>query len=89
MGSHLCEHLMRDDYAVVCVDNFYTGTKENIVHLLDDPYFEFVRHDITFPLYVEADAIYNLACPAAPIHNQRGLRRPTNAPSNGRLLGQC
>ena len=85
LGSHLCEHLLRDDYAVVCVDNFYTGTKENIVHLLDDPYFELVRHDITFPLYVEADAIYNLACPAAPIHYQRDPVQTTKTSVHGAI----
>jgi UDP-glucuronate decarboxylase len=76
---------MRDGYAVVCVDNFYTGTKENIVHLLDDPYFEFVRHDITFPLYIEADAIYNLACPAAPIHYQRDPVQTTKTSVHGAI----
>jgi UDP-glucuronate decarboxylase len=76
---------LRDDYAVICVDNFYTGTKENIVHLLDDPYFEFVRHDITFPLYVEADAIYNLACPAAPIHYQRDPVQTTKTSVHGAI----
>ena len=85
LGSHLCEHLLRDDYAVICVDNFYTGTKENIVHLLDNPYFEFVRHDITFPLYVEADAIYNLACPAAPIHYQRDPVQTTKTSVHGAI----
>ncbi len=85
MGSHLCEHLLKDDCAVVCVDNLYTGTKENIVHLLDDPYFEFVRHDVTFPLYVEADAIYNLACPAAPIHYQRDPVQTTKTSVHGAI----
>jgi UDP-glucuronate decarboxylase len=85
LGSHLCEHLLRDDCAVICVDNFYTGTKENIVHLLDDPYFEFVRHDIPFPLYVEADAIYNLACPAAPIHYQRDPVQTTKTSVHGAI----
>ncbi len=70
MGSHLCERLLRDGQDVLCVDNFYTGTKRNIAHLLDQPYFELLRHDITFPLYVEVDEIYNLACPASPIHYQ-------------------
>ncbi len=85
LGSHLCEHLLRDDYAVVCVDNFYTGTKENIVHLLDDPYFELVRHDITCPPYVEADAIYNLACPAAPIYYQRDPVQTTKTSVHGAI----
>lgn len=70
LGSHLCEHLLRAGKDVLCVDNFFTGTKQNIVHLLRSPYFELLRHDITFPLYVEVDQIYNLACPASPIHYQ-------------------
>ena len=70
LGSHLCEHLLKEDHDVLCVDNFFTGTKDNIFHLLDNPYFEVIRHDITFPLYLEVDEIYNLACPASPIHYQ-------------------
>ena len=70
LGSHLCERLLADGHDVICVDNFFTGTKDNIAHLLDNPYFELLRHDITFPLYVEVDEIYNLACPASPIHYQ-------------------
>jgi UDP-glucuronate decarboxylase len=70
LGSHLCERLLRDGHEVICVDNFFTGNKQNIIHLLDNPYFEIIRHDVTFPLYVEADAIYNLACPASPVHYQ-------------------
>jgi UDP-glucuronate decarboxylase len=70
LGSHLCERLVEQGNEVLCVDNFYTGTKDNIAHLLGNPHFEFMRHDVTFPLYVEADEIYNLACPAAPIHYQ-------------------
>ncbi len=70
LGSHLCERLLGEGHDVLCVDNFYTGTKRNIAHLLDHPYFELLRHDITFPLYVEVDQIYNLACPASPIHYQ-------------------
>jgi len=70
LGSHLCERILTDGHEVICVDNFYTGQKENIVHLMDNPYFEVIRHDITFPLYVEVDEIYNLACPASPIHYQ-------------------
>ncbi|MBW1930586.1 MAG: SDR family oxidoreductase [Deltaproteobacteria bacterium] len=66
IGSHLCEKLLEEGHEVICVDNFYTGNKENIVHLMRDPYFEVLRHDITFPLYVEVDEIYNLACPASP-----------------------
>ncbi len=70
LGSHLCERLLEDDTEVLCVDNFYTGTRENIEHLLRHPRFELLRHDITFPLYVEVDEIYNLACPASPVHYQ-------------------
>jgi UDP-glucuronate decarboxylase len=71
IGSHLCEKLLDQGHEVLCVDNFYTGQKANIAHLLTNPYFELLRHDITFPLYLEVDAIYNLACPASPIHYQR------------------
>ncbi|MFE8034483.1 UDP-glucuronic acid decarboxylase family protein, partial [Thiohalocapsa marina] len=70
LGSHLCERLLADGHDVLCLDNFFTGTKDNIAHLLDNPYFELMRHDVTFPLYVEVDEIYNLACPASPIHYQ-------------------
>jgi UDP-glucuronate decarboxylase len=70
LGSHLCERLLADGHDVLCVDNFFTGTKDNIAHLLDHPFFELMRHDVTFPLYVEVDEIYNLACPASPIHYQ-------------------
>ena len=70
VGSHLCERLIAEGSDVLCVDNFYTGTKDNIAHLLTHPHFEVMRHDVTFPLYVEVDEIYNLACPAAPIHYQ-------------------
>ncbi len=70
LGSHLCERLLNDGHDVLCVDNFFTGTKDNIIHLLDNPHFELLRHDVTFPLYVEVDEIYNLACPASPIHYQ-------------------
>lgn len=70
LGSHLCERLISSGYDVLCVDNLYTGRKANIAHLLRDPRFEFMRHDITFPLYVEVDRIFNFACPASPIHYQ-------------------
>ncbi len=70
IGSHLCERLLKEGNEVICVDNFFTGQKRNIVHLLENPYFEFIRHDICFPLYVEVDEIYNLACPASPVHYQ-------------------
>ena len=71
IGSHLCERLLERGHDVLCVDNLYTGSKDNIEHLIGDPHFEFMRHDVTFPLYVEVDEIYNLACPASPIHYQR------------------
>ncbi len=70
LGSHLCERLLNEGDDVLCVDNFFTGSKRNILHLLDNPHFELIRHDITFPLYVEVDEIYNLACPASPVHYQ-------------------
>jgi UDP-glucuronate decarboxylase len=70
LGSHLCERLLREGHDVLCVDNFFTGAKRNVSHLLDHPNFELMRHDVTFPLYVEVDEIYNLACPASPIHYQ-------------------
>lgn len=71
MGSHLCEALLNNGDTVICADNFFTGRKENIAHLLPDPNFELIRHDITLPLYLEVDEIYNLACPASPVHYQR------------------
>lgn len=70
LGSHLCEELLEKGYEVVCVDNFFTGRRANVAHLLDNPMFEVIRHDICFPLYVEVDEIYNLACPASPVHYQ-------------------
>ncbi|MDR3423495.1 MAG: GDP-mannose 4,6-dehydratase, partial [Alphaproteobacteria bacterium] len=70
LGSHLCERLLEAGNDVICVDNFFTGTRHNITHLLDNKSFELLRHDVTFPLYIEVDEIYNLACPASPIHYQ-------------------
>lgn len=70
LGSHLCERLLKEGNDVICVDNLFTGSKDNIRHLMDNPYFEFIRHDITEPLYVEVDEIYNLACPASPAYYQ-------------------
>jgi UDP-glucuronate decarboxylase len=70
LGSHLCGRLLREGHDVLCVDNYFTGRKDNIVDLLDDKHFEVMRHDVTFPLYVEVDEIYNLACPASPVHYQ-------------------
>src|ERR1700744_3508747 len=69
-GSHLCERLLAEGHDVLCVDNYFTGRKDNIAHLIGNPRFEFIRHDVTFPLYVEVDQIFNLACPASPIHYQ-------------------
>ncbi|NYZ17573.1 NAD-dependent epimerase/dehydratase family protein, partial [Azospirillum sp. RWY-5-1] len=70
LGSHLCERLLADGHSVLCADNYFTGSRDNILHLLDNPHFEAMRHDVTFPLYVEVDRIYNLACPASPVHYQ-------------------
>lgn len=70
LGSHLCDRLIQEGNDVICIDNLFTGCKDNIRHLMDNPYFEFIRHDVTEPLYVEVDQIYNLACPASPIHYQ-------------------
>ena len=70
LGSHLCDRLLSEGHEVVCVDNYFTGSKANVKHLLDNPNFELIRHDVTFPLYIEVDEIYNLACPASPIHYQ-------------------
>lgn len=70
LGSHLCDRLIKENYDVICLDNFFTGQKQNIAHLVGNPYFELVRHDVTFPYYAEVDEIYNLACPASPVHYQ-------------------
>ena len=85
LGSFLCERLLNENCDVVCVDNFYTGTKRNIIHLLDNPYFELVRHDITFPLYLEVDEIYNFACPASPIHYQNDPVQTTKVNVHGSI----
>ena len=85
LGSHLCERLIRDGCDVLCVDNLYTGTKRNIAHLLCHPRFEFMRHDVTFPLYVEVDEIYNLACPASPIHYQHDPVQTTKTSVHGAI----
>ena len=85
LGSHLCEHLLKAGFDVLCVDNFYTGTKGNILHLLENPYFELLRHDITFPLYVEVDEIFNLACPASPIHYQNDPVQTTKVNVHGSI----
>jgi UDP-glucuronate decarboxylase len=85
LGSFLCERLLQENCDVVCVDNFYTGTKRNIIHLLENPYFELVRHDITFPLYLEVDEIYNFACPASPIHYQNDPVQTTKVNVHGSI----
>lgn len=85
IGSHLCERLLNDGYDVLCVDNYYSSTKDNITHLLDNPRFEVVRHDVTFPLYVEVDEIYHLACPASPIHYQRDPVQTTKTAVHGSI----
>jgi len=85
IGSHLCDRLLTDGKEAICVDNFYTGNKENIIHLMDNPYFEIIRHDITFPLYVEVDQIYNLACPASPVHYQYDPVQTTKTSVHGAI----
>ena len=85
IGSHLCERLLDDGYDVLCVDNYYSSTKDNIAHLLDNPRFEVIRHDVTFPLYVEVDEIYHLACPASPIHYQRDPVQTTKTAVHGSI----
>ena len=85
LGSHLCERLLKQKCEVLCVDNFYTGRRENIAHLIGDPYFDVMRHDVTFPLYVEVDEIYNLACPASPIHYQRDPVQTTKTSVHGAI----
>jgi len=85
LGSHLCDRLLADGYEVLCVDNYYSSTKVNIAHLLDNPRFEVIRHDVTFPLYVEVDEIYHLACPASPIHYQRDPVQTTKTAVHGSI----
>ena len=85
IGSHLCERLLNDGNDVLCVDNYFTGTKNNIAHLLDNHQFELMRHDVTFPLYVEVDQIYNMACPASPIHYQYDPVQTTKTSVHGAI----
>jgi UDP-glucuronate decarboxylase len=85
IGSHLCERLLDDGYDVLCIDNYYSSTKDNIAHLLGNPRFEVIRHDVTFPLYVEVDEIYHLACPASPIHYQRDPVQTTKTAVHGSI----
>ena len=85
LGSHLCDRLIASGADVLCVDNFFTGSKANIAHLQNNPYFELMRHDITFPLYVEVNAIYNLACPASPVHYQHDPVQTTKTSVHGAI----
>jgi len=85
LGSHLCERLLNDGHEVICLDNFFTGNKNNILHLVDNPRFELMRHDVTFPLYIEVDEIYNLACPASPIHYQHDPVQTTKTCVHGAI----
>jgi len=85
IGSHLCKRLLNESHEVLCVDNFYTGNKNNILELLSNPRFEFIRHDVTFPLYIEVDQIYNLACPASPIYYQQDPVQTTKTSVHGAI----
>lgn len=85
LGSHLCERLLAQGNDILCLDNYFTGTKENVAHLMGDPNFELIRHDVTFPLYVEVDEIYNLACPASPIHYQHDPVQTTKTCVHGAI----
>jgi len=85
LGSHLCERLIARGHDVLCVDNFFTGTKQNVAHLLGNPHFELMRHDVTFPLFVEVDQIYNLACPASPVHYQHDPVQTTKTSVHGAI----
>src|SRR5260370_22749724 len=85
LGSHLCERLLGEDADVLCVDNFFTGARRNIEHMLDHKHFDLLRHDVTFPLYVEVDEIYNLACPASPVHYQHDPVQTTKTSVHGAI----
>jgi len=85
LGSHLCDRLIKDGNNVICLDNFFTGSKSNIAHLMTNPYFELMRHDVTFPLYVEVDQIFNLACPASPVHYQHDPVQTTKTSVHGAI----
>ena len=85
LGSHLCDRLIKDGHDILCVDNFFTGSKTNVIHLLNNPLFELMRHDVTFPLYVEVDQIYNLACPASPVHYQYDPVQTTKTSVHGAI----
>jgi len=85
VGSHLCDRLVKDGHDVLCVDNFFTGNRDNILKLIDEPHFELMRHDVTFPIYVEVDEVYNLACPASPIHYQYDPVQTTKTSVHGAI----
>ena len=85
VGSHLCERLLDEGHDVLCVDNYFTGTKDNIAHLMENQQFELMRHDVTFPLYVEVDQIFNMACPASPIHYQYDPVQTTKTSVHGAI----
>lgn len=85
LGSHLCEKLLNNGYEVICLDNFYSGSKKNVFHLLDNQNFEIIRHDVTFPIYIEVDQIYNLACPASPIFYQKDPVQTTKTSVHGAI----
>ncbi len=85
LGSHLCERLLNEGNEVICLDNFFTGTKQNIIHLMDNPRFEVLRHDVTMPLFIEIDEIYNLACPASPVHYQHDPVQTTKTCVHGAI----
>jgi len=85
LGSHLCDRLLNEGHEVLCVDNFYSGTKDNVAHLMGNPHFELMRHDVTFPLYVEVDEIFNLACPASPVHYQSDPVQTTKTSVHGAI----
>ena len=85
LGSHLCERLLAEGNDVICADNYFTGSKENVAHLLSNPYFELIRHDVTFPLYIEVDQIFNLACPASPVHYQHDPVQTTKTSVHGAI----
>jgi len=85
LGSHLCERLLNEGHEVICLDNFFTGTKQNVIHLMDNPRFEVLRHDVTMPLFIEIDEIYNLACPASPIHYQHDPVQTTKTCVHGAI----
>ena len=85
LGSHLADRLLAQGHEVICLDNFFTGTKQNIEHLLDHPRFELIRHDVTFPIYLEIDQIWNLACPASPVHYQHDPVQTTKTSVHGAI----